>query len=249
MAKVTEILRCEVGSKAHGLANENSDTDIRGIHIAYTQDFFPIGDDDKPMSSISIPHSIDSDSVSYEIGHFLNLATKSNPSILEVFKAVPHKINLKHAMVANNLLDLFPHVWSSTGVLAAFKGYSHQQGQRMFDAKYQNERRRFKFATTHLRVLLSGIELLRTHDFSIHVQDKYTCIETLPPHSYSSWIDFLIDVKQQGASFGQVVDISEKLKAEITRAHDESEYKASNFDAVQDFINITRREFFDDKTV
>jgi len=189
MGKITEILRCEVGSRAHGLATPDSDIDMKGVHIAYTCDFFAMGDEEKVKTSIGLSHAGDSDAVSYEIGHFLNLAIQSNPSVLEVFKASPHKLNMKHAVVANDLLDLFPHVWSSTGVLNAFKGYSHQQSERMFDIKYQNEKRRFKFATAHVRVLLSGIELLRTKDFSIMIQDKYTCVDTIPP-DYNSWIDF-----------------------------------------------------------
>ncbi len=246
MGKVIEILRCEVGSQAHGLATPESDSDIKGVHAAFTQDFFIVGDEEKVKPSIGISHSNDPDAISYEIGHFLNLAIQSNPSILEVFKAEPHKLNMKHAMVANGLLDLFPHVWSSTGVLNSFKGYSHQQGQRMLDVKYQNEKRRFKFATAHVRVLLNGIELLRTHDFSVKVQDQYTCVETIP-FEYNSWIDFLMDVKNQNISFGQVIDVSEKLKKEIIKAHDESEYKKTNIEEIQSFLDTVRKEFYDDK--
>lgn len=85
MGKVIEILRCEVGSRAHGLSTPESDLDLKGVHIAYTRDFFAVGDEEKVKGSIGLSHSGDADAVSFEIGHFLNLAIQSNPSIYIFF--------------------------------------------------------------------------------------------------------------------------------------------------------------------
>src|SRR5687768_1695702 len=78
-----QILRCIVGSTAHGLANENSDIDYRGVFVVPTSDLLSIGGVTQQTSWIEGQV----DDTSWEIGHFLKMATKCNPTVLEVFLA------------------------------------------------------------------------------------------------------------------------------------------------------------------
>src|SRR3990167_2349257 len=103
-----EILRCIVGSHAHGLATPESDKDYRSVYIISTSELLKVGGKvDRRASHIE---TMGEDNTAYELGHFLSLAIKSNPSILEVFKApiVDGGDNLRI-----ELQKLFPFVWSS----------------------------------------------------------------------------------------------------------------------------------------
>ena len=171
MSKRIEILEVLVGSRAHGIARVNSDEDIRGVFITPTSELLKIGSNEPQKGALSS----NGDNYKYEIAHFLQLAIKSNPSILEIFKA-PIRKNVESCaagIYSQELRDLFPHVWSSIGVRNAFKGYSHDQQKRMFDERDQLSKRRFKYAVAHIRVLLQGIELLREGDFSVAIKENY----------------------------------------------------------------------------
>ena len=65
------------GSKAFGLATENSDTDIRGVYYLPKEIFYGI--DYIPQIANET-----NDIVYYEIGRFVELLLKNNPNILEV---------------------------------------------------------------------------------------------------------------------------------------------------------------------
>lgn len=189
MSERTEILRTLVGSRAYGLATDDSDWDYRSVYITPTSELLKLG-----VGAYKGTHWTEGekeDDTAYEVGHFLYLATKSNPSILEVFKApviYPEQISqeecdlatkqrrflIKPSLeIAGGLLSCFRHAWSSKGVFEAFKGYSHNQHVKLFSEKEEFAKRKFKYAIAHLRVLLEGIELLSCNDFSVKVRDYY----------------------------------------------------------------------------
>ncbi len=73
------IYRCQVGSKAFGLSNEDSDDDVRGI-------FLPPAD--LHWSLYKLPEQVEKiengqDEVYWELEKFIRLALKANPNILE----------------------------------------------------------------------------------------------------------------------------------------------------------------------
>ncbi|MGU3373798.1 nucleotidyltransferase domain-containing protein [Chryseobacterium sp. M5A1_1a] len=65
------------GSRAFGLATENSDTDIRGVYYLPKEDFFG-------LNYIPQISNETNDITYYEIGRFVELLQKNNPNILEV---------------------------------------------------------------------------------------------------------------------------------------------------------------------
>jgi hypothetical protein len=76
------VLEGIVGSRAHGLAGENSDTDRRGVFIAPSVEFFGLDDVQETADN---PYS---DEVLHELGRFVRQALKANPGAIELLKAI-----------------------------------------------------------------------------------------------------------------------------------------------------------------
>jgi predicted nucleotidyltransferase len=77
----TVITRVLVGSRLHGVHNDQSDHDWRGIHVS------PLGNLISPFAKTANTIWIegDQDNTSYELNEFTKLATHGNATILEVF--------------------------------------------------------------------------------------------------------------------------------------------------------------------
>ena len=266
-----EILRVVVGSVAHGLNDENSDIDYKSVFVSPTSELLKLGGENYHGVS-NIEGKIDD--TSFEIGHFLNLAVKSNPSILEVFKA---PIVCKHLngagswhegelpIAGQKLRALFSSAWSSVDVYNAFLGYSHDQRKKFFDDREEFAKRRYKYAVAHLRVLLSGIELLTCNDFHVQVQDYYLgsgfgekdglhihlpvwAVDELAHNRASkegfeeSWKEYLLAIKRQEIQIVNIVDTAEYLKSELKKAYEKNPDKKTDLDKVNSFLLSVRKE-------
>src|SRR5258708_8666676 len=104
------ILNVLVGSRAHGLNTDSSDYDYRGVFVTPTSELLKLGK--RPDQTSWIEDKIDD--TKWEVGKFLFLATKCNPTILEVFKApTVENANLDQLGWGMELRELFDSVWSS----------------------------------------------------------------------------------------------------------------------------------------
>jgi hypothetical protein len=167
------ILKVLVGSRAHGLHTEESDYDYRGVYVEPTQKILSLGYKYKGSSWFEGKE----DQTMYEIGHFLHLALKCNPSILEVFMAP--RIGRRNELYGeelrrdfdfgSKLLDLFPYVWNPQDAFNAFVGYGLNQRKKMLDKRLGRER---KYAVAYLRTLWNLYDLLVTGKFSLEITDK-----------------------------------------------------------------------------
>jgi hypothetical protein len=72
------VLEGVVGSRAHGLAGEGSDADRRGVFLAPSAEFFGLDDVQETADN---PYT---DEVLHELGRFVRLALKANPTIIEL---------------------------------------------------------------------------------------------------------------------------------------------------------------------
>ena len=72
------VLSVVVGSHAYGLDTDESDVDRRGVYVPPTRLFWTF---EKPPASVDGPEQ---ERVSWEVEHFLSLALKANPTVLEV---------------------------------------------------------------------------------------------------------------------------------------------------------------------
>ncbi len=104
------------GSRAFGLATENSDTDIRGVYYLPKEDFFG-------LNHISQVSNETNDITYYEIGRFVELLQKNNPNILEVLASPEDCILRKHPLM--NLLK--PEDFLSKLCKDTFAGYAISQ--------------------------------------------------------------------------------------------------------------------------
>jgi uncharacterized protein len=79
------LFQCVAGSHAYGLASEESDIDHRGVFIA-EKDSFLRGDFPEDVSNET------NDDVLYEVGKFIRLLAKSNPTVIELIAMPPDSI-------------------------------------------------------------------------------------------------------------------------------------------------------------
>lgn len=159
-----------VGSHAHGLAGPGSDVDLRGVFVIPARDLL---DPWSAKTRPALPDGIAGDAESWEVGHFLRLASASNPSILEVLAGPEVKqhigwIECNRRTYADRLSALLPDLWSSRGVYDAFRGYARSQQER---AAGVNRQRYRKSSAARLRVLWMGATLLSEGHLPLNVTD------------------------------------------------------------------------------
>lgn len=226
--KKTEILKVLVGSHAHGLANPDSDYDYRGVYVVPTREILSLG------FKYSGSHWLEGeteDNTAYEIGHFLHLATKCNPTILEVFQA-PEKFRYMNNLTdwGKKLKELFPYVWNPKDAYNAFVGYGLNQRKKMLDNHLE---RWNKYATAYLRTLWNLGDLLATGTFSLEVKDallkeRLLSIRNTP----ENWTP------------GKVIDIADIL-TERAKKYLETCNHEPNLDKVNEFLLEIRQEFWE----
>lgn len=153
-----------VGSRLHNLYNENSDYDYRGVHMHDMRDVF------NPFKKLKNTHWIegDVDNTSYELMDFCKVATKGNPSIIEVLfsNKVEETTEIGKEMVDNK--RKFLH---STHIFNAFRGYAHNQYKKM--NLFVPDERTPKFAVAYIRVLHQGMQLLEHGEYDNQLQGDF----------------------------------------------------------------------------
>lgn len=235
--KPNTILRVLVGSRAHGLHTEESDYDWRGVFVTPTQEILKLGGTTTQTSWIEGKE----DDTSWEIGKFLFMATKCNPTILEVFKSpdggamayggdrLPYSKETVRAMeLSKELRALFPHVWNSKAVMDAFIGYGLNQRKKFLENK---DVRPHKYAVAYLRTLYMAEQLLLTGDFPINMAD-------------TPIFDTLLRWKNKDYQVGEVIQLTHEWEARVRRAFERNPDKKTNIEPVNEFLLDIRKEFW-----
>ena len=153
------ILRCVVGSRAYGLDTESSDWDRRGIYLPPAA---------RHWSLAGVPEQLEDDATQecyWELQKFLELALKSNPNVLECLwtPLVEHATPL-----ARELLDL-RRAFLSKLAYATYNGYVLSQFKKIEQGLRAGHEVRWKPVMHLLRLLESGITILRTGEVPVHV--------------------------------------------------------------------------------
>jgi len=226
------LLQTLVGSRAHNLARPDSDYDFRGVFIVPTVDLLALGHNTKTTQWIEGKI----DDTSWEVGHFLFMATKCNPNILDVFRAVPQPLEEPDELAEATgklLLRLWPHVVSRVQARDAFLGYSHNQFKKMMDQEAVDTPRVWKYGTTYLRVLQQGIDLQLTGAYDLAIAD-------------AAWRDQLRAVREGRCTRGEIIDNAVRLQARLYAAEQESVLPDKpDLEAVNHFLLQARRRFWD----
>lgn len=213
------ILKVLVGSRAHGLNTPESDYDYRSVYVLPTSKILSIGYKYKGNAWLEGEKE---DNTAYEIGHFLHLATKCNPTILEIFRAPI----MECTEDGKKLRDLFNFIWEPRLCFDAFTGYGYNQRKKFLDKK---DCRQNKYAVAYIRVLFQLFNLLHTGKLIVKIPDKYSQIkETLMRYKIGNYTN------------GEVIDLAENIATECKYVLKECT-QSSNIEKVNKFLLDIRK--------
>lgn len=157
------ILEGITGSKAYGLATKDSDTDLKGVFVAPTSDILGL----KTVKE-TIDHT-DPDYSYHEVGKFIKLAMKGNPTILEMLFLTDYtKLSEEGSILVANR-----HKFLSNIIYKSYGRYAISQARRLNargDSFSSDTKHRYaKHARHCFRLLWQGRELLETGNLTVHV--------------------------------------------------------------------------------
>ncbi|HZE32432.1 MAG TPA: nucleotidyltransferase domain-containing protein [Actinoallomurus sp.] len=155
------VLSVVAGSRAYGLATEDSDIDRRGVFVAPTPLFWGFA---KPPSHVDGP---DAERFSWELERFLGLALDANPTVLEclwsplVEKATEQGEEL--LALRGSFLSRHAH--------RTFLRYAESQFRKLTGDVRTRGEPRWKHVMHLLRLLISGRHLLEHGEPLVDVAD------------------------------------------------------------------------------
>lgn len=212
------LTKVVVGSRLHGLANDHSDYDYRGIHIHPLQDVL------SPFKTLKNTTWIegDEDNTSYELRDFCKQATKGNATILEVFFS--NQV-VSTSAVAEELRENWHKFMDTDSFVAASRGYAANQYNKM--QLFSPDQRTPKFAVAYIRVLWQCAEYLRTGTFPCQVSGEVG--------------EFCKKVKYTSVdNFGELVpELTERfmlMQAQVTDAYAQATIDKPDIKWIEEFI-------------
>lgn len=210
------IHKVVVGSRLHGLNNEQSDYDYRGVFI------HPVRDILDPFKKVKNTSWIegDVDNTSYELSSFCMMLTQGNPSALEVLwsNMIEDTSDWGEVLIKNRFRFL-----DSKRIFDAHRGYAHNQYKKM--NLFTPDARTPKFAVAYIRSLIQGIDLLNNGTFNPQVSDD--------------WKDYLLNVKYNWSD-ALIPDLGNKfasLEVKIADAFYKNDHKFTpDIEWISDFV-------------
>jgi predicted nucleotidyltransferase len=175
------ITKVVVGSRLHGLANEDSDWDFRGIHMHKLCDVI------SPFKKLKNTSWIegDEDNTSYELADFCKQAVHGNATILEVFFSNQIK---EDSRIAQVMRENWKEFIDTDKFVMASRGYAHNQYNKMqlFEGPgIKSQDRTPKFAVAYLRVLWQCWQFLETGEFKCQVEGEWKDIMLTTKNNFS----------------------------------------------------------------
>lgn len=195
----TFILKALVGSRGYGVYDDDSDHDYRGVYVVPTERILSLGYKYKGTQWIEGDGVGKVDDTAYEIGHFLHLATKCNPTILNTLKAPV----MEEDGWGKELRGMFRSFLGAKQCHDAFIGYGVNQRKKMLDNK---DSRWYKYGAAYIRQLWYLHELFETGDYNFVLKDPWI-------------IDAVRQIKDRKWSVGKIVDNCAYLMGEIEYAY------------------------------
>jgi predicted nucleotidyltransferase len=161
------LLKGVVGSRAFGLANENSDYDYQGIFVAPTEEFLSVFPSVQDSYNYKNP-----DTTYHEVGKFCKLALGCNPTVLDLLWLDSYNVRTQ---LGTELINLRNNFLSAPRVRGAYFGYANDQYDKLL--KDSRREKRAKNARHFLRLLEHGTNLYLHGTYSVKVKDPEEIIE------------------------------------------------------------------------
>ncbi|MGY0066433.1 nucleotidyltransferase domain-containing protein [Streptomyces sp. QTS137] len=153
------VYACVMGSRAFGLATEDSDTDRRGVFLAPTPLFWRL---EKPPTHVEGPAE---EQFSWELERFCELALRANPNVLECL----HSPLVEYADDTGRELLALRDAFLSRRVHETFTRYAYGQRRKLEADVRAHGAPRWKHAMHLLRLLACARDVLRTGVLTIDV--------------------------------------------------------------------------------
>ena len=150
------------GSRAYGLDTADSDTDLRGVYLAPTE---------QVLGLWQVPEQLEDkteEKCYWEYGKFMRLLLKNNPNALECLFSP--QINQVDA-VFQPLLDK-RELFLSQLLYPTLCGYAQSQFKKFEKSQAAGGHIKWKHAMHLIRLLLTGVEVLKTGNFQVQVTDR-----------------------------------------------------------------------------
>jgi uncharacterized protein len=155
------IYRCVIGSQAYGLSNEQSDVDRRGVYLPPAE---------LHWSLYGVPEQLENDETQeayWEIEKFITLALRANPNVLECL----YTPMVEHATPLAVELLAMRSAFLSRLVYQTYNGYVMSQFKKMEADLRNHGALKWKHVMHLIRLLLSGIRILREGLVPIRVEE------------------------------------------------------------------------------
>ncbi|MBA4387759.1 MAG: nucleotidyltransferase [Verrucomicrobia bacterium] len=144
------IYRCVVGSRAYGLSDGDSDTDLRGIYLPPA---------DLQWSVFGVPEQLENQETEecyWELQKFITLALKANPNILECL----YTPLVEHATPPAKELIRIRSIFLSKMIYRTYNGYAMSQFKKIEQDLRNHEHIKWKHAMHLVRLLICGVRTL-----------------------------------------------------------------------------------------
>lgn len=185
----TVLLTGTVGSHAYGLATPESDVDTLSVGIASTELFLGFN----PPQGKSASHvRTNPDVTSHEVGKFLSLCLKANPTVSELLWLEGY--GYQHSVFGADLISLRKTLLGARAVRSAYLGYATSQFHKMErrdDGTFSSNtgKRTAKHARHLMRLLTQGVQLYTTGEMTVRVEN---------PEEYHELGQLVADDHEQG---------------------------------------------------
>jgi hypothetical protein len=223
------IYACVMGSRAFGLATDDSDTDRRGVFLAPTPLFWRF---DKPPTHVEGPAE---EQFSWELERFCELALRANPNILECL----HSPLVEYADATGRELLALRGAFLSRRVHETFIRYAHGQRRKLEADVRAHGAPRWKHAMHLLRLLISARDLLRTGSLTVDVGDHREPLLAVkrgevPWSGVESWMTRLEQEASEAAGRSPLPAAPDRRRVEdfLARARRASALQADPYDEV-----------------
>lgn len=160
------ILEGVTGSTAYGLDTEHSDEDVMGIFVAPTSEVLSLYDHKESYTHQGID---DNDWCYHEVGKFITMALKNNPTVLELLFLDGYRTLTKQG----KLLVDNRHLFLSDRIRKSYGGYAWDQTRKLNargDSFGHGRNNRYEKHARHcFRLLIQGRQLLETGTIDVKV--------------------------------------------------------------------------------